>query len=978
MRDLEFASIKENDFIFNFQDFSLKDFSDSRQQRELPKRIGGKGTSLAKMTGLGLPVPPGFNLSVELGLLLKEQRITKLPKTIQSKIKQATLEMTNSLGGVFGNQENPLLVSVRSGAYFSMPGMMNTILNIGINDQTITTLAKKIGESAAWECYRIFCLDWLAAQLMLDKDELTQLVKQELGLTKKAATAVDYQAEVSFLKKLAAKNYQIKIPQDPWDQLYSSVQAVYGSYYRPEAEIYRQRLGLPETGYSTAVNVVSMVFGNYSSSKKTVVGSGVAFYHRSSGEDHLHIQFAPNSFGEAIVSGKGQNFSDKLPKKLQQQLQQYMIQLYEFSGQPVDAEFVVENGQLFLLQYRPLRLSSPAQLRILTDKYNQEKKGLSPVEKEKLLRSLIKPEHLSRLRRHFHPEEIALARENRETKNLPRLLFEGKPIGGSVLVGQLATTLDQAQEMLKENKSVVYVAESITSPELILGLSSGDLGAKLAVITKVGSPHSHAANVLNSRGIVGAIGCGEESFEIKPKAIKLDGINVKSGETLAVDGISGEVFEGELATMKHVLDDAEATVIKERQKLGLSMWESAAQALGLQTAVYRLEKELELFLEKQGQGNDWQSPKAQAQEAINLLFPEKSVTKYIIINMLDDDAKEKLVDVIGQGWQEGFDITVRSAFTLSKDGAQLGVNPWFLLKPGDEETLEKFVSGKATDLPDHKYGPLARWKEHEDKDSGVKLTEVLVGYNHPGKLDQDKVDLHAVGAIRMLLGTQPKIEGTLHPGTFHLRTFELHSGDEQGYDPNDEIHFEAFIDPRFEAGIGRVNFSFGRNHLSLGKIDQLIGQLLKLDSFQAKEQLSPAELVVYQQLAKRSGLHDPIGKFELANPENLKEMLLVMINEAELPSSVLKDLVSPDNWLQATELVEEVLYQQLGNLVPGLSVIENWLSKLQEDETEAVGEISAEFQARIPLGTKMNDSENWWSLYGVKGIEELLLLLQKE
>ena len=956
--------------MFNYKNFLLNDFASSEKRQELAFRLGGKGASMAAMTALGMPVPDGFVLSTTIGLELKEQPLLFLREAVKEQVRQEILQITNSFGARFGNTSNPLLVSVRSGAYFSMPGMMDTIMNVGITENNIPSLSEQIGEKQAWECYRLFCLDWIASEFCVDKNELIGSIDQTLGCVSKKKTISRYKKEVVFLKEWLRDNYQTEISQDPWKQLFSSIEAIYKSYYNFRAEKYRHHLGLPTSGFATAVSIVAVVFGNLDDQS----GSGVLFSHKSNGERHLHLHYAPQNFGDQVVAGLGSEFSEEVSLDLKRQLEKYVEKLEEFEGEPIDIEFVLEKEKLFLLQSRVLNLPGQSRMNLLIKQYERERQGLSAIEQKQFLRRLISPELLASFSHRFHPEQVSKAKESTKPEETPRILFTGKPIGGSVLVGKLATTLDQAQAFLQDGNNVIYISESITNAEEVLGLSSKSLAGRLAVVTKIGSPHSHSANILNSQGIVGAIGCGQTVFAINSKKISFnDDEIVEVGQILSIDGVTGEVFKGEMIIAGYDLTDKEKTIIFQRKELGVSMWETMSKILNLQDQVYGLEKKLDRFLIAQKQGQGWKSPKAQAQEIINFLFSQECRTQYNIVDVTKAGYKQRIKKLIKFGWNNNFDITVRSAFTLSKDGAQLGVNPWFLFKPGENDKLEEFLNGDKDSFPDHKYGSLARWKTLEDELGETKLTEVLIGYNHSGKLDQDKAHLHAVGAIRMSFSNQLKIEGTIHPATFHLRTFELSKLEEQSYDPENEIHFEAYPDSRFEYGIGRVNFSFGLNHIDQSKVDKFIEQLIKLNYCQARKELSLSHLAVYQELAGQSGVLTNSSDFQLTDFNETKFFLMRMIKEAKLSSLVLENLVLSKSWLQANELVQEILSQQLINISPGLAVIENWLSRQSKNIEQILGEVSAEFQAKIPPGTKMRDKGNWWSLYGIKGMEEMTL-----
>ena len=494
--------------------------------------LGGKGANLAEMTKLGLPVPQGFTISTEACTqYYKDGR--KINDAIQAEIMENIVKMEEITGKKFGDKVNPLLVSVRSGARASMPGMMDTILNLGLNEDVVNTIAEKSGNPRwAWDCYRRFIQMYSDVVMEVGKKYFEQLIDE---MKEKKGVTQDVDLTADDLKELAAQfkaEYKAKIgedfPTDPKEQLMGAVKAVFRSWDNPRANVYRRDNDIPYS-WGTAVNVQMMAFGNMGETS----GTGVAFTRDpATGEKHLMGEFLMNAQGEDVVAGV------RTPQKIDQ-LKEVMPEVYEqFIGicnklenhyrDMQDMEFTIEDRKLYMLQTRNGKRTAQAALKIACDLVDE--KMIS--EEEAVL--MIDPRNLDTL---LHPQFDA--------KALKAATPVGKalPASPGAACGKIVFTADDAKEWAERGEKVVLVRLE-TSPEDIEGMKAAQ-----GILTVRGGMTSHAAVVARGMGTCCVSGCSEIAMDEENKKFTLAGKTYVEGDYLSLDGSTGNIYDGVIPTV---------------------------------------------------------------------------------------------------------------------------------------------------------------------------------------------------------------------------------------------------------------------------------------------------------------------------------------------------------------------------------------------------------------------------------------------
>ncbi len=494
--------------------------------------LGGKGANLAEMTNIGLPVPQGFTITTEACTRYYEDGKTIAPE-IMDEINAYIVKMEEITGKKFGDRENPLLVSVRSGARASMPGMMDTILNLGLNEEVVEVMAKKSGnERWAWDCYRRFIQMYSDVVMEVGKKYFEQLIdkmKEEKGVT------FDVELDANDLKNLASQfkaEYKAKIgvdfPSDPKEQLMGAIKAVFRSWDNPRANVYRRDNDIPYS-WGTAVNVQMMAFGNMGDD----CGTGVAFTRDpATGEKHLMGEFLTNAQGEDVVAGVRTpmpiaQMAEKFPEAYAQFVDVCKI-LENHYHDMQDMEFTVEHGKLFMLQTRNGKRTAPAALKIACDLVDEGMK----TEEEAVL--MIDPRNLDTL---LHPQFDAAA--------LKKAQAIGKGLGASpgAACGKVVFSAEDAKAWQARGEKVVLVRLE-TSPEDIEGMKAAQ-----GILTVRGGMTSHAAVVARGMGKCCVSGCGDIKMDEENKKFELAGKTFTEGSFLSIDGSTGNIYDGLIPTV---------------------------------------------------------------------------------------------------------------------------------------------------------------------------------------------------------------------------------------------------------------------------------------------------------------------------------------------------------------------------------------------------------------------------------------------
>ena len=494
--------------------------------------LGGKGANLAEMTNLGLPVPQGFTISTEACTQYYEDG-RQINDEIQAQINEHIVKMEEITGKKFGDKENPLLVSVRSGARASMPGMMDTILNLGINEDVVEFMAEKSGNARwAWDCYRRFIQMYSDVVMevgkkyfeeLIDKMKADRGVKQDVELTADDLKELANQFKAEYKEKIGTD-----FPTDPKEQLMGAVKAVFRSWDNPRANVYRRDNDIPYS-WGTAVNVQMMAFGNMGDD----CGTGVAFTRDpATGEKHLMGEFLTNAQGEDVVAGVRTpmpiaEMEQKFPEAFAQ-FKEVCQTLENHYRDMQDMEFTVEHGKLYMLQTRNGKRTAQAALKIACDLVDE---GMRT--KEEAV-AMIDPRNLDTL---LHPQFDAKALKAAEPV--------GRALGASpgAACGKIVFTADDAKEWAAKGEKVVLVRLE-TSPEDIEGMK-----ASQGILTVRGGMTSHAAVVARGMGTCCVSGCGDIAMDEANKKFTLAGKEYHEGDFISIDGSTGNIYDGIIPTV---------------------------------------------------------------------------------------------------------------------------------------------------------------------------------------------------------------------------------------------------------------------------------------------------------------------------------------------------------------------------------------------------------------------------------------------
>ncbi|MDR4988492.1 MAG: pyruvate, phosphate dikinase [Bacteroidales bacterium] len=524
--------------------------------------LGGKGANLAEMVNIGVPVPPGFTVTTEVCTLYNEKGRDFVIRELQEEVKENMRRVEQEMGSAFGDKDNPLLMSVRSGARASMPGMMDTVLNLGLNEATLEGLTKKTGnERFVWDSYRRFVQmygDVVMGMKPASKeeedpfDEIMDHLKEEKGaVNDQDLTTEDLKELVKRFKAAVKEQTGKDFPEDPWEQLWGSVLAVFESWNNPRATYYRKMHNIPAE-WGTAVNVQAMVFGNMGDTSAT----GVAFTRdAATGENIFNGEYLVNAQGEDVVAGirtpreitregslrwaKLQGVSEEERRATYPSLEELFPELYRqlFEQQQKlerhykdmqDLEFTIQEGKLWMLQTRNGKRTGPAMVKIAMDMLREG----SISEEEALLR--VEPNKLDEL---LHPvfDDAELAKA--------KVLAKGLPASPGAATGQIVFFADDAAEWAAKDKKVILVRVE-TSPEDLSGMDAAE-----GILTARGGMTSHAAVVARGMGKCCVSGAGSVKISYKERCMSIDGQVFKEGDFVSLNGTTGEVFGGSIKTM---------------------------------------------------------------------------------------------------------------------------------------------------------------------------------------------------------------------------------------------------------------------------------------------------------------------------------------------------------------------------------------------------------------------------------------------
>lgn len=532
---------------------------------EMKALLGGKGANLAEMVNLKLPVPAGFTITTEVCTYYYENNHT-YPKSLYKEVKNALIKVEKEMGAKFGDPENPLLVSVRSGARASMPGMMDTVLNLGLNDITVQGLIKKSGNPRfAYDAYRRFVSmygDVVLGLKPVGKDDLDpfEVILEQKKKTKGVEfdvelTADDLKELVAEYKAVIKEKLNVDFPEDPEEQLWGAIGAVFGSWNNNRAIIYRKLNNIPDW-WGTAVNVQSMVFGNLGEDS----GTGVAFTRNAAtGENHFYGEFLMNAQGEDVVAGIRTPLNIDQLKDIDENSYNELLKIRDILEKHyrdmLDIEFTIQNKKLYMLQCRVGKRTAMAAMKIAVDMVAE---GLIKPE-EALMR--IEPDQLNQLLRPVFDQN-----EKQHALSQNKLIAKGLNAGPGAATGRVVFNAEDAMELAKKGEPIILVRIE-TSPEDIGGMNVSE-----GILTARGGMTSHAALVARQMGKVCVAGCGALQIDYKTREIRIEGkkdIVIKEGDYISIDGSTGEVILGKIDTkpsevvqvlITKTLDESQASV----------------------------------------------------------------------------------------------------------------------------------------------------------------------------------------------------------------------------------------------------------------------------------------------------------------------------------------------------------------------------------------------------------------------------------
>ena len=515
------------------------------------KLLGGKGAGLCEMTRLKLPVPPGFTITTEVCKKYYENN-NELPKTLMADVKKNIAKIERKTGKKWNSKSNPLLVSVRSGAAISMPGMMDTILNLGLNDQTVIGLAEKSSNSRfAWDSYRrfvqlfgkvVFGVDDKRFDEVLDAAKKRQNVEMDSDLNEKSLEAI-----VEQYKKICNKHTGKKFPTDPTEQVELAIKAVFGSWMGERAIVYREKNNITkDIADGTAVNIVSMIFGNMGDSSAT----GVVFTRSpEDGTRHIYGEYLVNAQGEDVVAGvrtgkQVDGMKKELPESYKQ-LAETCERLEKHYKEPQDIEFTIEEGKFYLLQTRNAKMNAVAMVKTSVD-----------MVKEKLIN---KNHALTRLQAEQLEQLLHKTMDPKAVKNYTQIA-KGIAASPGAASGIAVFDVKRATAMGENGANVILIREE-TKPEDVPAFFES-----VGILTSRGGKTSHAAVVARGMGKPCIVGCADLKFDYENKQCSANGKIVREGDAITIDGSSGIVYMGDIPTIEPKITSDFTQILEWAQK----------------------------------------------------------------------------------------------------------------------------------------------------------------------------------------------------------------------------------------------------------------------------------------------------------------------------------------------------------------------------------------------------------------------------
>ncbi len=676
-----------------------------------PFILGNKGKNLCDITRMNIPVPPGFILTTDVWKSLKEEKF--LSEDIKLLVEKFILKIEKQTLKKFGNSKSPLFLSARSSSRYSMPGILDTVLDIGINDKIVKSLEQKIGKRAAYDSYRR--LIQMYASVVYDIP-----VENFLNILDKSSNDNEERIVEKFKKKFKEETGE-EFPQDVRNQLFESIRAIFLSWDSKGAKSYRNYNAISED-VGTAVIVQQMVFGNAKDS-----GSGVYFTRSpNSGDRSAVIEYIEKVQGEDVVGGFGRCVNASQDFDFKKQLTKIGRKLERHYQKPQDIEFTIENGKLWILQTRGLKYTGAAALKIASDML--EEKIVTESEASRLIQS----------------EQISQVTQNTIDPNFTQKPFStGIPASPGTESGILS--FDQGTG--KSLDDAIFFANHIDPNDL------NTIYKSKGIVTTLGGAASHMAIIMRAAAKAGVVGASSIEIDSKAKLIRNDlGEIIKEGEAVSIDGSTGNIFKGKVPIQRaRVLDEELREIIKIRHKyLGTSPWSAAVYKVDRKYQRRTFYKKIRKLLDE----SKWKSPKTRTIEILNTLFPPNEILAGVICSPEDvDKIRKAMISVIESG-----NINLPRTCHYPE---KLSNAPW-AYGPDKKSDVDKFLTG---DFPG-KYGGFREWVKD-------KTLEAVIVSNEPkGKLVPKYEKEHFVFTVSVLESSPVKILVSINPCTYHLRSFE--------------------------------------------------------------------------------------------------------------------------------------------------------------------------------------------------------------
>ncbi|MBI5620646.1 hypothetical protein HY949_02635 [Candidatus Gottesmanbacteria bacterium] len=726
--------------------------------------LGGKGVGLVELHNLGLPVPPGFILTT--GAWCEwEASDHQLSEQLTREISQQITQLEKSSGKQLGNRDNPLIVSVRSGAPVSMPGAMITLLNVGLNDQTVTALGREIGEQNAWKSYLEMMIHLGAQAYGIPKDTLNAVRTNSLARFNTARVSdlpiTELQTMVNRVK-LVYHDHGLQFPQDPQEQIQVAVHGVFASWNTPEASAYRSQHGIPDTiGTAAVIQQIAWGLG-----KENHAGSGVLLTRNiQTGEHAPSVAFVSGKQGTAVVGERGTHQQSgvgdlPVPDHAKHELSRIIRILEEHYRYPQDVEFTFDGSRVWLLQTRDVPLQPMAHFRVLHELIERNKLSWDDA-----IRRMTTPELRSLLSAPLNPDIVQAKRKSGD------VLSTGISISIGNASGRIITSLDEAREYM--GKPCILVMPSVTLPIITRLMDRAQYGAIVGLVAGNGGIGSHIARV------------GTRVGEHMPIIFGANTKTLPNAQEITIDGATAEIFKGHIPRLQNgrnkllTGNEYDKALVWFNAKLR-NPWRYSTSEGGINNFIA-------LGQEAITKSSDlYDSTKARAQYMINVLIPDEIRLPYTIVSASDTDHMIVLAkDILARGNH----VTLRTCFSPDPRGKA----PWVMLT--SEIQVKDFFENP--DFP-WKYGGYSVWK------TDPSLTEVLVGEIPQNKMNEDPAVQHNFASWTVTCTELGEVIMQIRPHTAHLRGHEEAS-------PDDLITYRLVLDPSDPDSVRVANQTVGVN-----------------------------------------------------------------------------------------------------------------------------------------------------------------------